>query len=124
MHLHYASTCRAPNSEVLSQALLTLEATARYGGKRHPVRVRTGMYDGKYYLDLADEQWQAVEIDAEGWRVVSEPPIRFHRPRGMLPLPAPLQGGSLGELKTLLNLASDDGHALPIGQFSCSISGL
>jgi hypothetical protein len=114
VHLYYASTGRAPNSEALSQALLTLEATARYDGKRHPVRVRTGMHDGKYYLDLADEQWQAVEIDAEGWRVVSEPPIRFHRPRGMLPLPTPLQGGSLGELKTLLNLASDDDYALII----------
>jgi hypothetical protein len=114
VHLYYATTGRAPNSDALSQALLTLDASARYDGERHPVRVRTGMHDGKYYLDLADEQWQAVEIDTEGWRVISEPPIRFQRPRGMLPLPVPVQGGSLGELKTLLNLARDDDLVLMI----------
>ncbi|MCI4660790.1 MAG: hypothetical protein MRY63_03065 [Neomegalonema sp.] len=28
-------------------------------------------------IDLGDEAWQAVEIDATGWRVIDEPLVRF-----------------------------------------------
>lgn len=69
--------------------------------------VRTAEAGGKYYLNLADEQWRAVEIDETGWRVVANPPVRFQRPRGMLALPEPVAGGTLHELQGLLNLASE-----------------
>ena len=112
VHRYYASTGRAPNADALSQALLTLDAAARYDGKCHSVRVRTGEFGGKYYLDLADENWRAIEIDAEGWRIVNEPPIRFSRPRGMRALPVPVTGGSISELKALLNLGSENDFIL------------
>jgi hypothetical protein len=82
VHRYYAATGRAPSPDSLNQAMLTLDATARYDGPKHNVRLRTGAIGDSYYLDLADEQWRAVEINASGWRVVSEPPIRFSRPRG------------------------------------------
>ena len=41
------------------------------------------------YLDLTNAPWQVIEIDAAGWRVVSDPPVRFKRAKGMLPLPRP-----------------------------------
>ena len=112
VHRYYATTGRAPNADALSQALLTLDASARYDGKRYTVRVRTGAFARKYYLDLADENWRAVEIDDEGWRVVSEPPIRFSRPRGMQALPVPVKGGNIAELKILLNLGSENDFIL------------
>jgi len=112
VHRYYASTGRAPNADALSQALLTLDAAARYDGKCHSVRVRTGEFGGKYYLDLADENWRAIEIDAEGWRIVNEPPIRFSRPRGMRALPVPVTGGSISELRALLNLGSENDFIL------------
>jgi hypothetical protein len=114
VHAYYAATGRAPSPDALNQALLTLEASARYDGSSHSVRVRTGAFGDCYYLDLADADWRAVEISAQGWRVVSEPPIRFARPRGMLALPEPVRGGSLIELRDFLNLASDTDHTLVI----------
>ena len=33
--------------------------------------------DGKLYIDLCDKAWRAIEIDADGWRVVDAPPVRF-----------------------------------------------
>ena len=48
---------------------------------------------GLIYLDLADEFWRCVEIDANGWRIAEDPPVRFRRSAGMQPLPLPLREG-------------------------------
>ena len=32
--------------------------------------VRVGEHEGRIYLDLVNDAWQAVEIDPAGWRVV------------------------------------------------------
>jgi hypothetical protein len=114
VHGYYAATGRAPSPDALNQAMLTLDASARYDGPKQGVRVRTGAVGDSYYLDLADEHWRAVEINARGWHVISEPPIRFARPRGMLALPEPTTGGSLSELRDFLNLASDTDYTLII----------
>jgi hypothetical protein len=114
VHEYYAATGRAPSPDALNQALLTLDAAARYDGAQQDVHVRTGALGDSYYLDLADEDWRAIAIDAEGWRVVREPPIRFQRPRGMLALPEPIRGGSLMELRDFLNLANENDYTLII----------
>src|SRR5262249_38750932 len=63
-------------------------------------------------LDLADAAWRAAEIGPEGWRIVAEPPVRFRRSPGMVPLPTPQRGGSLEQLTSLLNLPSQDALVL------------
>jgi hypothetical protein len=60
------------------------------------------------YLDLADEFWRCVEIDANGWRIADDPPVRFRRSAGMQPLPLPVRGGSIDSLAPFLNLASEN----------------
>jgi hypothetical protein len=52
---------------------------------------------GTSTLDLADEHCRTVDIGPEGWRVIGCPPVRFGRPSGVLPLPAPGRGGSIEE---------------------------
>ena len=37
------------------------------------------------YLDMCDDQWRAIEVTAEGWRVVEEPPVLFRRGAGARP---------------------------------------
>src|SRR5205823_6469683 len=76
---------------------------------------RVGQHDGGIYVDLGDRERRAVEIRPGAYRVVEEPPIRFLRPPGMLPLPEPAHGGSLEELRPLLNLADDDAYRLVVG---------
>jgi hypothetical protein len=71
-----------------------IEARALFEGGEMSVQVRVAGHDGKLYLDLANEQWRAVEVDADGWRIVSSPPVRFRRAPGMLPLPEPVARGS------------------------------
>jgi hypothetical protein len=102
--LYFHSQGQAAHSQGIQDALAVLEAKATFEGEQHAVYVRVAGHDGKVYLDLANAKWQAVEIDAQGWRVVDNPPVRFWRPRGVLPLPDPKPGGSLANFKALLNV--------------------
>ena len=61
---------------------------------------------GELYLDLGDETWRAVEIDATGWRVIDNPPVRFRRASGMKPMRIPVRGGSVETLRSFLNVQS------------------
>src|SRR5690606_31221413 len=72
------------------------------------VRIARGD-DGAIYLDLGDDSWRAVRIGLDGWQVVPEPPVRFRRPRGLRPLPVPIQSAGVGwrELRTLLHVHED-----------------
>jgi hypothetical protein len=44
-------------------------AKAHFDAPERVVHIRVCGLDGHLYLDLADETWRAVEIDATGWRV-------------------------------------------------------
>ena len=89
-------------------ALNLLEARAQFDGPERTVHVRVAEHEGRIHLDLSDQAWRAVDIGPDGWRVVGKPPVRFRRPAGLLPLPIPQRGGSLGELRSFLNLPGDD----------------
>jgi len=105
---YYQATGDAPSAAALNAALNLLEARAQFEGPERAVHVRTAEQQGHIYLDLADQAWQAAEIGPDGWRIVAQPPVRFRRPLGMLPLPVPQPGGSLEQFTWLLNLSGRD----------------
>ena len=86
----FEATGGAPSSEALQSALNIIEARAQFRAPERLVHVRVGELDGRLYLDLGDETWRTVEIDAVGWRVIDSPPVRFRRAAGMKALPAPV----------------------------------
>ncbi len=100
---------RAPGSQALQDALTVLEGQAIFDGATHPVFVRVAATGDKLYLDLANETWQVVEIDADGWRVLDSDQItiRFRRAKAMSPLPTPMRGGDVCELKRFVNVDAD-----------------
>lgn len=73
----------------LGELCALLEGRACFDGPGFAVHRRTGEHDGTLYLDLCDDAWRAVEIDGTGWRVVSDPPVKFFRARAMQSLPEP-----------------------------------
>jgi hypothetical protein len=109
------ATQGAPSSEALQSALNTIEAKAYFDSPERVVDIRVGELGGKFYLDMADKAWRAVEIDATGWRVVSNPPVRFRRSAGMRPLPVPVTGGSINTLRSFLNVKRDVDFVLVVG---------
>jgi hypothetical protein len=107
---YFETTDGAPGTVALATVLATIDAQACYSGtQERRVSVRVAGHADKIYIDLADEEWRAVEIDADGWRVVDRPPVRFRRPNGVrpLPLPLPTRGGSVHDLRSILNLRAD-----------------
>ena len=110
----YQTTQGAPSSEALQSALNVIEARAHFDAPERIVYIRVGGLGGRIYLDLCDATWRAVEIDAAGWRVIDNPPVRFRRAAGMQPLPVPVAGGSVETLRSFLNVQSDADFVLVV----------
>ncbi len=110
----FEATGGAPSSEALQSAVNVIEARAHFDAPERSVFIRVGGCEGKLYLDLCDENWRGVEIDATGWRVIDNPPVRFRRAAGMQPLPVPAPGGSVETLRSFLNVQSDSDFVLVV----------
>lgn len=103
----------APSSSSLASALLVLEGRAmRAEPEKLALRV-TEHADG-IVLDLGDETGRAVVVQPDGWKVVTPPPVLFRRTALTLPLPEPMHGGELAELRELVH-AADEAWPLMLG---------
>ncbi len=106
---------KPPSAQAIADTLGVLEATAQFDGPARAVHVRVAGHEDKVYVDLVNDRWEVLEVSPEGWRLVSEPPIKFRRARGMLSLPIPERGGKVDELRGFLNVASDADWRLVLG---------
>ncbi|MGZ0173915.1 MAG: bifunctional DNA primase/polymerase [Planctomycetales bacterium] len=95
-------------SQTMQDCLSVLDGQARFDGDYHSMPVRVAEHDGSIYIDMADAQWRAIEVDQTGWRIVESPPVRFRRPTAMLAMPEPKHGGSLNELRMFINVSDSD----------------
>jgi hypothetical protein len=118
VHCFYDETKSAPNKDAVSTALGVIEAEAVFNGEEHPVAIRVGGHGSRIYLDLCNDNWQVIEIDADGWRTIDESPIRFIRTNGMLPLPLPIARGGTRDgveaLRKFVNIKGRDPNKLAI----------
>lgn len=105
---YYETYGDAPSTNTLKDALGVLEGKAHYEGKSQSVFTRIAEHEGAFYLDLSDEEWRAVKVTPSGWEVIQNPPVKFRRKKGMLPLPVPVRGGSVGELDKFVNVYGSD----------------
>jgi len=103
------------NDHTLRDSAQDLAARALFDGAEKPIAIRVGRLDDKIFIDLCDECWRAVEIGSDGWKVVTECPVRFVRSKGMLALPEPIQGESLEGYRDLVNVPTDDMWTLLVG---------
>jgi hypothetical protein len=111
---YYEETGNAASAETIRSALDLLEARAQFDAPERVVHIRVAEHDDRIYLDLADNDWRAVQIGPDGWQVVTSPPVWFRRAAGMLPLPVPQRGGSIEALAAFLNLPAPDEFVLVI----------
>lgn len=96
------------SKDAMADACANISGIAKYEGKKHPTGRRVMLHDGAYWIDLSNDDWQAVRINSSGWQVVDNPPVRFLRNRNFRPLPMPTSGGNVWDLFELLNVPKDD----------------
>ena len=109
--LFFGRTGKGATKEASTHAKANLDAQAARAWQRR-VHLRTATHEGKIYIDLCDDARRVVEIDSEGWRVLSAPPaVRFRRTKTTEPLPEPIGRDPREGLRILhryLNLENRD----------------
>lgn len=104
---YFNLTKTAPQTSAIHQAVLHFSAVARFESPTESTFIRVASAGDRKYLDLANDRWQAVRFDAEGWHVVRMPDVRFRRSKSMRPLPTPTRGGDINQLREFLNIPTD-----------------
>ena len=105
---YYELHGKTPGSQAIQDALGVLEGKALFEGPELPVYIRLAEHEGTIFLDVGDADWHVVEITADGWEIINNPPVKFRRSRGLMPLPLPVRGGSLDNLQAFVNTGSDE----------------
>jgi putative DNA primase/helicase len=115
---------RLAGGQAMTDAIEGLEALAAEGPVHEPA-VRVGSAGGKLYLDLGREEWEAVEIDAEGWRIVAAAPVKFLRPAALRPLPIPVKvtpAEGIAKLRKLVNFDDEADFRLLVAWLVAALS--
>lgn len=109
---YYSAEQRHVGRSAMDEVQDALAAIARFKGERRPVWLRLGRPSpherNAFYLDLSDLDRRVVRIDASGWEVLSDYPVKFRRHGFQEALPEPERGGSLEEMRPFVNVASGD----------------
>lgn len=109
--------------DALKRAIKEIAAYARLEGPEEKIYLRTAGFDKEVYIDLGTKDWSVVHITADGWKIVPKGPY-FRRSSGMHPLPIPVRGGSIAELRELINVKDDEAYALAVAFLVAALRGL
>lgn len=102
----------APTKNVLEELLRHFDGLAVISGEVRSPSLRVAELGGRYYIDLANDHWQVVEIDAGGWRTLDKSPVPFMRKHNMRALPTPEGGFELDILRNFVRFHDDDDYVL------------
>ena len=122
---YFEKSRKSARGESVAQAVETIAARAKFTQPvtRRKVFLRSANVGDRVYLDLCNDAWSVVEVDADGWRIVAKPEVRFRRTKGMLPIAAPTRGGSVMALRPLLNVRTEDDFVLSVGWLLQALRG-
>jgi hypothetical protein len=119
---YYREHGRAPNGQLVTDALNTIRAMAVYDGPEMPVYIRVAEHEGDIYVDLGTGHWDAVRITREGFEIVANPPVRFVRKAGFALLPYPETGGGVEELRPFLNVGTEGAFRLIVAWVALALT--
>lgn len=96
---------RVAPASALGDAVATLEGLAMEASPE-PLALRIATRDDEIFIDLADGSNRAVAVSGEaGWKVMQPDRLLFKTTPLQAPLPEPVTGGSLDDLRDLLNVS-------------------
>jgi hypothetical protein len=102
---------RVPSSTSVEDALRVIYSQTVVDPNTHELDLRVAERPGTIVVDLAEPGTsRCVVVTADGWSVEAQPPpgVLFRLSRTTKPIPEPSRGGSLGDLRELLDWAERD----------------
>ena len=106
-HLAYKETETIPYSETIKQAINLLSYDAGNSRTYHlHNRVAPDPNDNGIWLDIANNNNEAIHITKDGWTITTEVPILFQRQQHQKPLPTPVAGGDHKKLYPFINVGA------------------
>ena len=122
---YYREEGGVPAAMSLTGAVATIEARATFSGNEKSVHVRVAAVgDDRVFVDMGDPEWRAIEITTAGWRIVPAPQeVRFRRSLNTKPLPEPMPGGSLSQLRGMFNFPDDADFRLAVACLLAALRG-
>ena len=96
---------------------MQLERDAHFNGYCCEVLIRLASHKNSIYIDMANENWDQIEISEESWQKASgnESPVKFKRTPGMLPIAYPDLKDSVNAMGEFLKLESEAAFHLIVG---------
>lgn len=103
---HLEDTGKTAGSDAEVRALKTLAAIAEVKGEKHDLKTRWAHVGGCIYYEVAPGR--VYRIDASGWRIDPNPPVRFRAIKNLSPLPDPVREGTVDDLQNFIKLEGRD----------------
>ena len=104
--LYYRSTEKAPSSEAIRQAVGVAGSIALFDGATRKTYLRCANMGESIVYDLADDAWQSIIINADGWEI-TDTPIGMIRAANTSLQVIPERGGNIDLLRPFLNTRSE-----------------
>jgi hypothetical protein len=107
---------KAPNPSTFERVTNALNQIILASGDEREIFARVGFNrdEDAVYVDLGYNDTRAVKITKAGWEIVDEPNVYFCTQQRRTPLPEPRRGGSLDDLRGLINAKDIDDYYLII----------
>ena len=100
-----------PKAQAVRDAQRHFEGMGLFEGPQQDVHLRYAGNSEAVYIDLANDAWEQIRITKEGWGIVKakDSPVKFKRPRGMLPLCYPgEQAASIEDIGRFFNVKTEN----------------
>src|SRR5260370_29470087 len=98
---------KVASASALSDCITVLDGEASELDPR-PVWLRIGQHGDMVVADMGTETGQCITITARGWAISADSPVIFRRSELTHPLVQPERGGTLDQLRELVNLPEED----------------
>ncbi|MDX8518731.1 hypothetical protein [Mesorhizobium dulcispinae] len=101
LQYHHA-TGKTISREGVAEIIDLMDAEAIFMSPEEEMHVRVAGHGSDVYYDLGQPDGTLVKITPTGWVLVNDAPVRFYRPNGFGVQVIPERGGSLNDLRDLL----------------------
>ena len=114
LYEYFQSFDEIASKSALNDALGVIQGKAKFQSPSIITHNRCAKSGDNYYVDLAVQNSQAIEISLEEWKIVKKSNVCFIKSSGIRPLPIPKRNGKLEDIKKFINVPDNDDFLLVI----------